>query len=152
MKQRPEETSVLTYRDAQSDDYDELVVLWRDSGSSISLQGRETCEAFHRHVERFPGLSIVALDSTRMVGVVLGSHDGRKGWINRLAVLPAYRRRGVAAALVTACDTAIRAAGIDIVAALVETDNPASAALFRKLGYSDAIQVHYFRRLSHPKA
>ena len=142
----------MTIRVSNAGDYDELIALWKASASEISPRGREAREAFARHIARFPGLSLVALDGGRVVGVVLGSHDGRKGWISRLAVLPAYRRRGVAAALVTACDTAIRAEGIEIVAALVEADNPASAALFRKLGYSDEISVHYFRKLSHPEA
>jgi ribosomal protein S18 acetylase RimI-like enzyme len=142
----------ITIRVANADDYDELIAVWKASGSEISPRGRETRAAFVRHVERFPGLSLVALDGGQVVGVVLGSHDGRKGWISRLAVLPTYRRRGVAAELVTVCDTAIRAKGIEIVAALVEVDNPASAALFRKLGYSDEIPVHYFRKLSHSEA
>jgi len=142
----------ITIRVANAGDYDELIALWMAGGSEIRPRGRETLAAFVRYVERFPGLSLVASDGGQIVGVVLGSHDGRKGWISRLAVLPAYRRKGVAAALVKACDTAIRAEGIDIVAALVEVDNPASAALFRKLGYSDEISVHYFRKLSHPEA
>lgn len=145
-------SKAITIRVANAGDYDELVAVWAASGSEFSPRGRETRAAFARHVARFPGLSLVGSDGGRIVGVVLGSHDGRKGWISRLAVLPAYRRRGVAAALVTACDTAIRAEGIEIVAALVEVDNPASAALFRKLGYTDEIPVHYFRKLSHPQA
>ena len=38
----------------------------------------------------------------RVGRVVIGSHDGRKGWINRLAVSPGYRRHGIGAALVDA--------------------------------------------------
>ena len=38
--------------------------------------------------------SCVAEAGGELVGVVLGTHDGRKGWINRLAVAPAYQRRG----------------------------------------------------------
>jgi ribosomal protein S18 acetylase RimI-like enzyme len=58
----------------------------------------------------------------------------------------------VAAALVSACDEAIRAQNIGIVAALVETHNTESAALFEKLGYRADIPVHYYRKLSHPDA
>ena len=144
--------STINVRTVTTGDYDELIALWKASGAGFRPRGRESREAFNEQIERFPKLSLVAEDGGRIVGVVLGSHDGRKGWINRLAVLPEYRRRGIAAILVPACDTAIRAQGIEIVAALVESDNPASSALFRKLGYSDAIAVQYFRKLSHPEA
>ncbi|MFG1901422.1 GNAT family N-acetyltransferase [Micromonospora carbonacea] len=35
-----------------------------------------------------------------VVAVVLGTYDGRRGSILRLAVHPAYRRRGIASGLV----------------------------------------------------
>ena len=85
------------------------------------------------------------------VGVVLGSHDERKGWINRLAVMPEYRRRGIALSLADACDAAIRADGIEIVAALVEVNNDSSAALLEKLGYAADIPVTYYRKRAHPE-
>lgn len=139
-------------RAISSDDYDALVELWTASGSGFQVNGRESREALTRHFERFPHLSFAAISGGQFVGVVLGTHDGRKGWINRLAVRPEFRRRGIAQALVRACDAAIRAAGIEIVAALVESENEPSAAMFRKLGYSDAIEVRYFRKVSQKQA
>ena len=147
-----DKSKAIIIRPARTDDYDDLIAVWIASGSEISPRGRESRDAFVAHIERFPGLSFVALEANQIVGVVLGTHDGRKGWINRLAVLPGHRRRGIAEKLVTACDAAIRAAGIEVVAALVEADNPTSAKLFRKLGYSDEIPVYYFRKLSSPYA
>lgn len=118
----------------------------------FSARGRESEGAFRRQIARFPDLYLAATDGDRIVGVVLGSHDHRKGWINRVAVLPEYQRRGVAASLVTACDEAIRAGGIEIVSALVEQGNNASYALFEKLGYQSDVPVRYYRKLSHPDA
>ena len=91
-------------------------------------------------------------DADRIVGVVFGTHDQRKGWINRLAVLPAYRGRGVAKALVWAAEEAIRGHDIEILAALVEPDNAASLGLFRALGYRTDVPVVYFRKPSSPEA
>ena len=145
-------TPTVTIRTITPDDYDSLVELWSVSGLEFQIRGRESREAILRHLKQFPGLSFVAIADGQLVGTVLGTHDGRKGWINRLAVRPDFRSRGVEAALVKACDAAIRAEGMEIVAALVEADNEASAALFRKLGYSDAIEVRYFRKLNHEQA
>ncbi len=145
-------SNAIHVRPALGDDYGALVELWKGSGSGFRPNGRETREAFLRHLDRFADLTLVAVDGDQIIGVVVGSHDGRKGWINRLAVRPDRRRQGIAASLVMACDRAIRAEGIAIVAALVEDENDPSAALFRKLGYSDALKVRYFRKLSHPEA
>jgi ribosomal protein S18 acetylase RimI-like enzyme len=139
-------------RAARTKDFPEILAVWKAAGVSFSHGGRESPEAFQRQRDRFPDLYLVATADDRIIGVVLGTHDHRRGWINRLAVLPEYRRRGVAAALVSACEAAIRAHGIEIVAALVETTNVASRALFEKLGYSDEIRIRYFRKASRPGA
>ena len=139
-------------RRATADDYDDIKAVWAAAGLQVCIRGRERREAFLCQLEQFPDFYLVAVDGERIIGMVFGSHDHRKGWINRLAVLPECRRRGVAAALVTACDDAIRAQGIEIVAALVEAYNTESAALFEKLGYRADVPVAYYRKLSRPDA
>ncbi len=142
----------FSIRGVEPDDYDAVLALWSAAGLPIRARGRESRAAFERQIEQFGDLYLAATDGDRIVGVVLGTHDGRKGWINRLAVLPEYRRRGIAAALVTACDTAIRAEGIEIIAALIEPENVASIALFERLGYRADVPVVYYRKLSRPDA
>ena len=142
----------FTIRRVAAGDYEALVALWAVSGVDFEIQGRESRPAFLRQLAQFPDLYLVATVEERIVGVVLGTHDGRKGWISRLAVHPECRRRGIAAALVTTCDTAIRAQGIGIVTALVELGNAASAALFEGLGYRADVPVLYFRKLDRPGA
>jgi ribosomal protein S18 acetylase RimI-like enzyme len=80
----------------------------------------------------------------RLAAVALVSHDGRKGWINRLAVDPDYRRRGYGSQLVDAAVRLLREKGIRVVAALVTSDNEASLGLLSKAGFTDAGDaIHY---------
>lgn len=137
----------FTIRRATMHDFEDLIALWTVCGTDVEIQGRESKSAFLRQIEQFPELYLVATVGGEIVGVVLGTHDYRKGWISRLAVHPDHRRCGIAAALVSACDTAIRNHGIGIVTALVEWDNAASAALFEALGYRADVPVRYFRKL-----
>ena len=81
--------------------------------------------------------------------MVFGTHDRRKGWINRLAVRPGYRRQGVARRLIEACEQALYAQGIGITAALIERDNAVSVDLFTDAGYVADVPVHYFVK-AHP--
>ena len=58
------------------------------------------------------------------VGTVIGGWDGWRGNIYRLAVLPAYRRRGIARALVGEADRQMHRMGAKRISALVERDHP----------------------------
>jgi GNAT superfamily N-acetyltransferase len=80
-------------------------------------------------------------------GAVIVNHEGRKGWINRLAVRPGARRTGIARILVRACEQWLHDEGIGLVAALVERDNTGSQALFAACGYDRDDTLVYFRKV-----
>ncbi len=143
--------SSFSIRSAAPEDYEDISTVWTESGLPVSAGGRDCEEAFIRQLQEFPDLYLVAVEGPEIVGVILGTHDHRKGWINRLAVRPANQRHGIAAALVSACDAAIRAKGIEIVSALVDPENRGSCKLFEELGYVTDIEVRYFRKLSRPE-
>jgi len=140
----------IQIRRARAGDYSRLIQLWTKAGLSHRPTGRDSKAAFEQQVAQFPGLFLLAIDGERLVGSVFGTHDGRKGWINRLAVDPEYRRQGIGTALTLACDAALREGGIEIVAALIEPENAASLNLFKDLGYTDDAPVVYVRKLSRP--
>jgi ribosomal protein S18 acetylase RimI-like enzyme len=83
--------------------------------------------------------------------VVLGTHDGRKGWINRLAVAKEFRRLNVASKLVTKVENRLNELGIDITACLIEPENGVSKTFFSKLGYTKA-PVEYYSKKQSPDA
>ena len=67
---------------------------------------------------------------------MIATNDTRKGWINRLAIDPQYRRQGYGEQLVHAAEDALREAGLHLMAAFIEEGNDASLTLFEKLGYA----------------
>ncbi len=69
----------FSIRPVRASDYDGLLALWKASRSGIDLAGREAREAFLRQLDRFRDLFLVAMADDRIVGVVLGTHDERKG-------------------------------------------------------------------------
>ena len=133
-----------TVRELGLDDYGDLLDLWKRAGlHSLKPRGRDSVEAVSRQlasgVQTMLGLKV----DGRLVGAVVATHDSRKGWINRLAVDPAYRRRGYGARLVQAAEDVLRGQGIRIIAALVEGDNRPSLALFERCGYAVSSGIHY---------
>ena len=121
------------------DDYPHLLALWQRAGlHSLRPQGRDSRDSLARQlasgVQTVLGLEV----DGRLVGAVVLTYDSRKGWINRLAVDPDYRRRGCALLLIEAAEETLREQGMRVIAALVEDDNVASLALFRKMGYVES--------------
>ncbi|MFH1743053.1 MAG: GNAT family N-acetyltransferase [bacterium] len=133
------------------EDCPEVISLWSRAGLMVELAGRDTPEALGNQLEYFSETYLVAEEGSRIIGVVLGTHDGRKGWISRLAVNPEYRRQGVAETLIHEVERRWMNRGIHIFAALVMEDNPASRALFEKLGYLSDRSVMYFRKKNPPE-
>jgi hypothetical protein len=135
-----------TLRPLRPEDYDALVALWRDAGLSFRPRGRDTRAHLTREIRGPCSLFLGAERHGRLVAAVLGTHDGRKGWINRLAVHPQHRGRGLARALVAAVEQRLRARGIHIVACLIEEGNDRSVELFQRLGYREHPEIRYLTK------
>jgi ribosomal protein S18 acetylase RimI-like enzyme len=95
-----------------------------------------------------PELVLGADVDGQLVGVVLGSYDGRRGWVNRLAVDATARRLGVGAALLSELEERLRAAGCVQVNLLVYADNGGGRSFWDRHGYEATEDVVlYHRRL-----
>lgn len=82
----------------------------------------------------------------RLVGTVIATDDGRKGWINRLAVDPDHRGQGTGGHLLAAAEEALARRGRRIVAALVEDWNTESRRFFEARGYRGHPDIHYLSK------
>ncbi len=126
------------------EDYDAIIELWKRAHLPFKPRGRESKQMIQKQMEGFPDLFVGAFHEGQLVGVVIGSYDGRmKGWINRLAVDPQYRRKRIAQRLVRATEKALEERGATIFCALIETPNNESLDLFRKMGYAPNEEVLY---------
>lgn len=125
------------------DDYDAVIALWQRSGlPSIRPEGRDSRSELAQQLDR--GQIVIGLEKDgKLIGIVVATNDTRKGWINRLAVDPDYRRRGYGKQLVHAAEEALHESGMKVVAALIEDYNDASLALFEKLGYAAHRDIYY---------
>ncbi len=135
-------------RTPDMEDYVDLIALWDICGLPYKPRGRDTRERIEREIEKNPEYWKGVYDGTRLVAVIVGTDDGRKGWINRLAVLPEYRGRGIGTELVKSMENEFRKKGIGIVGTLIEGNNEDSMSFFEKLGYLDHDIRYYSKRES----
>ena len=126
---------MIALRHLTVDDYDAILALWQKAGlDSIRPQGRDSREAFADQLAH--GQVVLGLeDAGRLLACIVITDDTRKGWINRLAVDPDYRRQSLAARLIVEAEQALREKGIHVFAALIEHENIASLNLFQREGY-----------------
>jgi ribosomal protein S18 acetylase RimI-like enzyme len=121
---------VVHVRQFEWDDFDAVVAVW-------TAAGRDTLprDELAAKLTRDPQLFLVAETQGEVVAVVLGTYDGRRGWILRLAVHPGHRRRGTATRLVAELEDRFRQLDCPRVNLLVMPDNAAGLRFWRALGY-----------------
>jgi ribosomal protein S18 acetylase RimI-like enzyme len=140
----------VTIREFRLEDYDEVLRLWTEAGLPFRPQGRDRRDRVAAELKAGTAVFLLAEAGGRLAGVVLGTHDGRKAWINRLAVAPEFQRRGIASLLIREVEARLEALGLEIIAALVESDNEASLRFFHAIGYEHAPEIEYFSRRRSP--
>jgi len=129
------------------DDYEDMVKLWIESVLPFKPKGRDSKRAIVGQMETNPSLFLGAFKNNTLVGVVIGSYDYRgKGWINRLAVNPKYRREGIGQRLITTMEKILKEKGAVVTCALIEEKNQESIAIFEKLGYASEKSILYFSK------
>jgi ribosomal protein S18 acetylase RimI-like enzyme len=136
----------MEIRQVKIDDYEQLLALWSKAGLPFKPKGRDSRKAMTKEMATNPEFFIGAVLDNRLVGAVVISCDLRKGWINRLAVDPAYKRRGVAKTLIDESEKILRRHGVRIFCALIENDNIVSKNLFKKCGYVEHHDITYFSK------
>ena len=130
------------------EEYEDILELWDEAGLPYKPMGRDTRENIERELEEQPEYWIGAYDEDLLVGIVFGTDDGRKGWVNRLAVAEEYRGRGIGRTLVEELERVFENKGFKIWAALIEPDNPEAMDFFEHLGFEDKNIKYYSKRES----
>ncbi len=133
-------------------DYDRLTALWERAGLPYRPRGRDRRDRVAKELEGGRCAYLGAERDGELVGAVVATDDGRKGWINRLAVSPEARRSGIAKALVGAAEAVLAARGILIISCLIEGENEPSLGLFASLGYVRQDDIVYHARRLDPDA
>ena len=115
-------------------DYEQVAELWRAAGLSLSLS--DDVHGIEHRLQRDADLFIVAESRGQVVGAVMGCYDGRRGWVNHLAVAPGSQRNGIGTALMAELEARFRAVGCVKVNLLIEPDNSGVQRFYDGIGYT----------------
>lgn len=79
----------------------------------VSIRDVDSRENIERYLNPNQGLSFKAIKNKELVGTILCGHDGRRGYINHLAVRDSDRTQGIGRKLVEISLDELRKQGIE---------------------------------------
>jgi ribosomal protein S18 acetylase RimI-like enzyme len=135
----------VVIRPCRPDEGPALLDLWHHADASPSPT--DTPEQVDQVIRDSAASVLVAVDDDLLVGSIIGGWDGWRGNLYRLAVLPSYRRRGVARALVAAAEERLAARGALRVSALVEHDHPWAVGFWDSIYEPDPRMIRYVKKV-----
>jgi ribosomal protein S18 acetylase RimI-like enzyme len=140
----------IIIREFRMADYDRVMEIWAQGRLPLKPRGRDSRASIEAQLGRPNVHFLVAEAAGRVVGTVLATHDGRKGWINRLAVDESRRNRGLGRRLILEAERRLAADGMEILACLIEDGNAVSMEVFTRLGYRKHPEILYFAKRRDP--
>jgi ribosomal protein S18 acetylase RimI-like enzyme len=125
------------------EDIPDVLALWQSTPELNVSRSFDTHERVAAYLTRNPGFSSVARDAGHLVGAVLCGHDGRRGSFYHMAVVPAYRRRGIAKRMVERSLSRLRAIGLSTAFVFTHVEQTDAQAFWRGVGWEHCAWVQY---------
>lgn len=132
-------------------EYNSLIKIWVKSSLPYKPKSRDSEENIKKQLQLNNNRFFVAEITGELVGAIIASHNGRKGWINRLAVLPEFRGKGIAASLMKRSEEFFLSNNVKIFACLIEDWNDLSMKYFLKKEYVEHKDIIYYTKRIDPE-
>ena len=121
----------VTIRPCQPDECIRVLEIWNEAGSMTSIT--DNIEVLRRLLRLNNTALLVAEHQNKLIGTVIAGWDGWRGNIYRLAVLPAYRKRGIGRFLVNEAENFLISKGAQRIGGLVAKEEPLAVSFWDAL-------------------
>jgi ribosomal protein S18 acetylase RimI-like enzyme len=123
----------MEVEDFTMDYYKEVLDLWGRTGISIGSSDDKT--EVQRMLDRNPGLFLIGKVNDKLIAVVQGGYDGRRGYVHHLAVDPLYQKNGYGKKLMNELMERFRRNKVHKVHLFVEKHNKNAITFYKRLGW-----------------
>lgn len=150
---RHKESEVINIREMCIADYDSVINLWCET-EGMSIRDADSKQSIATYLERNPGLSFIAESKQGVVGAVLVGTDGRRGYLQHLAVSTEFRGQNLGCQLVTEAVNALAGVGVPKTHLFVYNDNINAQKFYEKLGWfpRDEVRMYSFNSSGNSNA
>jgi putative acetyltransferase len=135
----------ITISPVTAADLDDAIALWSTT-DGVGLNECDTPDRLRAFLDRNPGLSLLARDGLRLVGAVLRGHDGRRGYLDHMAIVPEYRGRGLGRLMVETCLADLAALGILKCNIFLYADNESGQQFWDRCGWAARSDLKVLQR------
>jgi putative acetyltransferase len=117
------------------DCYEEVIAFWR-AVEGIGMNDADERGCLKAYLARNPDMSFVAKARGRIIGTALCGHDGRRGYLNHLAVSEPHRNMGIGRRLTDHCLESLKKTGINKCHLFVYRSNTEGKRFWEGLGWT----------------
>jgi ribosomal protein S18 acetylase RimI-like enzyme len=133
-------------------DYPAVFKLWNTIAGMGMRSLDDSEEGIRRFLGRNPRTCFVAeAAGGEIAGVILGGHDGRRGFIYHTAVREAFRQQGIGQALISAVEEAMKGEGIHKIALVAFKTNDLGNRFWEGRGYAERPDLSYRNKSLNPE-
>ncbi len=115
------------------DMYQNVYNLWVMTGLAIGIS--DTKEHVERVLKQHPELFIVGKVEEKIVAVVMGAFDGRRGYVHHLAVDPEFQKKGFGKEIMEELHKRFLKKGVVKVHLFVDIETKGVIEFYQKLGW-----------------
>ena len=141
--------NMISIRVMSIDDYEGVYDLWIHTPGMGLNTTDDSKEGIKQYIKCNPTSSFVAECDGKIIGGIMAGHDGRRGFIHHTAVLPAYRKQGIARKLVDHAMEALEKEGIHKVSLVAFSKNEIGNAFWERMGFTSREDLTYRNKNIH---
>ena len=124
----------IRIREYLDTDYDMIVKLWTLIHLTRSNGTIESAEELHTTLQYNPTTFLVVELAGKIIGSVIGTYDGRRGYIAKAGLYPEFQRKGIGSKVGRELITRMKARGVKEIMGFVNKDNQKVLAFYQKFG------------------
>ena len=113
--------------------YHEIIDLWKRSG--LELSSSDTRDEIARMLKRNPDLFLIGKENEKVIAVVIGAFDGRRGYVHHLAIDPDYQKKKYGKIMMDELIEKYHKKKVHKIHLFIEKDNKDVVDFYRKLGW-----------------
>lgn len=139
----------MTIRTMNIKDFENVYDLWiHTEGMGLNTTD-DSRDGITKYLLRNPNTCFVAEDNGKIIGVIMGGHDRRRGFIHHTTVKKEYRGQGIGKKLVDSAMKALEAEDIHKVALVAFDKNVSGNVFWEKIGFTVRDDLVYRNKNIH---
>ena len=115
------------------DSYNQVHKLWRKVG--ISVGSSDSKEELEKMLKRNPNLFLIGKRNDKVIAVVMGGFDGRRGYVHHLAIDSNYRKKGYGRMMMDKIHNIFLQMGVHKVHLFIEKTNIEVVSFYESMGW-----------------